>query len=147
MTGDQLIGNENGLPWEEPDEYQHFLDSIRGETVIMGRRSWELFGDDMKSAHNVVITHGSTVDDAHLAASLDTAIDIASNFSDTVYIAGGESVYTQALLEGRVDEMLLSYVKGQYEGDHYFPDFDVKKWDIVETEDKGSYTTVRYRKL
>jgi len=34
-----------------------------------------------------------------------------------------------------VDEMHISFVKEDYEGDTYFPEFDENEWKIVETEE------------
>ena len=37
MSQDRIIGKGDGLPWRVPEEYNQFLDIIRGQTVILGR--------------------------------------------------------------------------------------------------------------
>lgn len=34
------IGLGGKLPWSIPDEWQHFLDSTAGATIVLGRRTW-----------------------------------------------------------------------------------------------------------
>ena len=47
MTRDRVIGKDRALPWNIPEEYAHFLAQVRGNTVLMGRTSYEIFGPDL----------------------------------------------------------------------------------------------------
>jgi hypothetical protein len=40
--------------------------------------------------------------------------------------------------------MLLSYIKGDFEGDAFFPKFDSEDWNIAFREDRGAYEFVEY---
>ena len=48
MSQDRIIGKGDGLPWHVPEEYNQFLDIIRGQTVILGRRSYPIFGKGLR---------------------------------------------------------------------------------------------------
>lgn len=56
MSRDRVIGSGEGMPWNVPEEYQQFLSFVEDQTVIMGRRSYEIFGPDLTSAHTVVVS-------------------------------------------------------------------------------------------
>ena len=49
MSRERVIGQGEGMPWDVPAEFDQFLGFIRDQTVIMGRRSWEIFGADLTS--------------------------------------------------------------------------------------------------
>lgn len=146
MTAERVIGSGDGMPWDLPEEYAHFLETVRGHSLIMGRRTWQIFGGDVASAHNIVVTHSSWVSGAEVAGSLDAALELAAGYGDTVFIAGGGSIYTQALIDGVVDAMYLSTIKGDYDGDIYFPTWDEADWETVQREDRGSYIFTHYRR-
>lgn len=145
MTRDRVIGRGDGMPWDLPHEYRHFLELIRDDTVLMGRRSWEIFGGDLTSAHNVVVSRSaSSIDGATVADSLERALDVARSHGRTVWSAGGARLYEQTL--PLADEMALSFIDGDHEGDAYFPAFDESAWDVVERERREGYEYVRYRR-
>ena len=56
----RVIGKGDGLPWSIPGEYRHFLDTVRGATMIMGRRSYSIFGPDLSTAHNLVLSRDAS---------------------------------------------------------------------------------------
>ena len=56
MSYNRVIGSGAGMPWNVPEEYQQYLRFIKGQTVIMGRRSYEIFGDDLTSAYTIVVS-------------------------------------------------------------------------------------------
>ena len=145
MSYDRVIGSGAGMPWNIPEEYQQFLRFVDGQTVIMGRRSYEIFGDDLTSAHNIVISRSiKEVPGAVVCASVDEAIAAARSYGKTVFSAGGGSIYAQTI--SLADAMYLSYIKGDFDGDTYFPDFDEAEWDIVNREDHPAFEFVVYQR-
>src|SRR5215210_4582531 len=150
MTQDRVIGNGDGMPWDVPEEYEHFLRLIDGQTVVIGRRSWEIFGDGLTSAHNVVVSRrGASIDQgptrgAVVVPSVAEALKVAESFGRTVFSAGGASVYEQTV--PLADAMYLSYIKGSYTGDAYFPAFDEREWAVERREDHPRFEFVVYRR-
>ncbi len=56
MSRDRIIGLNNAMPWHIPEEYQHFLDTTKDQTIIIGRRSFDIFGPTLTSRHCFVVT-------------------------------------------------------------------------------------------
>jgi dihydrofolate reductase len=145
VAENRVIGKGDGMPWNLPDEYEHYRRIIADQTVLMGRRSYEIFGKDLTSRHAMVVSR--TVEKHSLGAaivcsSLEEAVDKAQSLGREVYINGGASIYEQAL--PMVDEMDLSIIKGNFEGDAYFPEFDESDWRIAERSDHGAWEFRRY---
>lgn len=146
MTENHVIGHRSGLPWHIPEEYQHYLSLIKDQTVMMGRSSFEIFGADLTSAHTLVISRSLTrLEGAEVCASLEDAIQKANTYGKTVFCAGGSSIYQQAV--PLADTMYLSFIKGGFEGDAYFPKFDESAWHIERRDNHQDFTfTVFLRK-
>ena len=145
MSKDRVIGSGEGMPWSVPAEYQQFLRFVEGQTVIMGRRSYEIFGPDLTSAHNIVISRsGVEQEGVIVCGSVEEAVERAESFAKTVFSAGGGSIYAQTLPLAK--EMYLSYIKGDFVGDAYFPEFDEGDWDVVERRDHEGFEFVHYRR-
>ncbi len=138
MSENRVIGTGDGLPWEIPDEYQHFLDSIDGQTVLYGRRSHEIFSGEMKAAQVVVLSRSTTeIDGAIVCDNFDEGLEVARGFGKTVFSCGGASVYEQSI--PHADRMFLSTIKGDFEGETYFPAFDENEWEIAKQVDHGKW--------
>ena len=142
---DRVIGSGNGMPWSVPEEYAHFLQAIDGQTVLMGRRSWEIFGADLTSAHNIVISRSTReIPGAEVAGGLDAAIARGRELGLTVFCAGGATIYALAL--PHAEAMYLSYIKGEFRGDAFFPEFNASEWTVERREDHPRFEFVVYRR-
>jgi dihydrofolate reductase len=151
MGTNHVIGSGYGMPWDVPEEYEHFLRLIEGHTIIIGRRSYEIFRKGLTSAHNVVVSRsgGDGVDGIDsggtvVVPSIEDAFRVARSFGGTFFSAGGASIYAQTI--PLADAMYLSYIKGQYTGDAYFPEFSEKEWAIEKREDHPRFEFVVYRR-
>ncbi|MEL6675861.1 MAG: dihydrofolate reductase [Bacteroidota bacterium] len=145
MSSTRVIGTQDGMPWEVPEEYQQYLGFVGGQTVIMGRRSYEIFGPDLTTTHNLVISRSLEAGPGYeVSRSLEEALESARNLGKKIFVAGGASIYAQAL--PLADQMYLSIIKGEFEGIAFFPEFERGNWEIVEQKDHPRFTFFRYRR-
>lgn len=145
IGSNRIIGNGEGLPWHIPSEYQQFLDHIKGQTVIMGRRSWEIFKKDMLPQRMVVVSSGLQTDRASVFASLKDALGYSRTFPEDIFICGGQSIYEESI--PHADYMYLSYIKGEHRGNVYFPRFDEGEWTVETRKDHAEFEFVIYRRI
>jgi dihydrofolate reductase len=146
MSADRIIGSGNGMPWDVPEEYARFLRFIDGQTVIIGRRSYEIFGEGLTSAQTIVVSRsGGTFPGADAVTSVEDALRMAESYGRTVFSAGGASIYAQTV--PLADTMYLSYIKGHFTGDAYFPAFSDLEWAVDRREDHPRFEFVVYRRI
>lgn len=143
MSESRAIGKGDGMPWNVPDEYKHFVDSVHGQTVIIGRRSYEIFGADFQ-AETFVISRTAKLKGVTVCSSIEDALQRAQLLNKTIFITGGHSIY--ALGIPLATRMLLSTIKGHHEGDVDFPHFDENDWMIAQEADRGGYILRDYRR-
>lgn len=145
MTRDRVIGKQGKLPWHLPEDMKIFKTLTTGNTVIMGRKTFESLGEPLPNRNNLVVS--TTMDnrlDLDVCGTLQHAILKAKTYGKDIFIIGGAGVYEQAL--PLADKMYLSLVKESYEGDVYFPEFDEKKWEIERREDHPDFQLIVYER-
>ena len=133
MDRNRLIGNRNRLPWHLPADLAHFKQVTMGKPVIMGRKTYESIGKPLPGRTNIVITRSADfqAEGVQIAHSLKQALEYAAG-EDEVMVIGGSSIYELALPEA--DRLYITYVDHSYQGDAWFPDFDLEPWRVVSSE-------------
>ncbi len=138
MARNRVIGRERALPWSIPEEYEQFLGLVRGQTVVLGRTSYEIFGPDLTESNLIVVSRKiNAAKGARVFPRIESALEHACSNGEQVFIAGGASIYQQTL--AMADAMYLSVIKGEFEGDTFFPDFGDDDWNLAKSEDHEEF--------
>ncbi|MFB6204203.1 MAG: dihydrofolate reductase [Candidatus Nanohaloarchaea archaeon] len=139
-----VIGEDGDIPWHYREDMQHFRETTTGNPVVMGRRTYMSIPEQYRpldNRDNIVLSETlEELDGAEVAGDLEEAWELAEGH-DQVYVAGGASVYEQALDEA--DRMVLTEIHEEYEGDSYFPEWG-EEWEEVAREDLGELSFVEY---
>ena len=148
-----VIGRDNTIPWRIPEDVAHFKALTTGHPVVMGRRTWCSLPDRFRplpDRRNVVVTRNPTWrgEGAERAGSLDEALQLIRG-EPRVFVIGGAEVYEAALPVA--DELLLTEIDADVEGDTFFPPFDRPAFGEVSREshvsaDGTPFSFVVYRR-
>ena len=146
-----VIGRDGGIPWRIPEDMQRFRSLTMGHPVVMGRRTWESLPDQFRplpGRGNVVVTRNPdwSAQGADRAGSIEEALDLVVSEAHVFVIGGGE-IYDAAL--PFADELVLTEIDADVEGDTTFPDWDRGEFEEVErhehvAEDGTPFAFVRY---
>jgi dihydrofolate reductase len=130
-----VIGRDGGLPWRLSADLKHFKKTTMGHHLIIGRRTWDEVGEPLPGRTMVVVTRSRhfAPEGVRVAHSLAEALDIASDDGEP-FIGGGAHIYRMALENDRVDRLYLTRVHAEVEGDTFFPDVDLDRWELVSEE-------------
>lgn len=132
MAADQIIGNDNAMPWHLPADFAWFRKHTLKKPIIMGRRTYQSIGRPLPQRKNIVVSQSLTRvnnDMVMLAASLEQAIALAGEVPEIMVIGGGE-IYRHAL--PLAQRLYLTHIDAEIEGDTRFPDFIPAEWQSVE---------------
>jgi dihydrofolate reductase len=133
-----VIGRDNALLWSLPEDMKHFRAVTMGASVVMGRKTWDSLPARFRplpGRQNIVLSRqaGFQAPGASVAPNLDDAAALAAQRGATrVFVIGGEQVYRAAL--PLADELLLTEIERDYDGDAHFPDFDRAEFIEVARE-------------
>lgn len=111
------IGKDNALLWRLPDDLKQFKAITTGQTVVMGRKTFESIGRPLPNRRNIVVTS----DRSFSAEGVDVWYDLESLNTETtdLYIIGGATLYEQTL--SMTDRFYVTEVDGTFEADTYYP--------------------------
>jgi dihydrofolate reductase len=148
IASNGVIGRSNGeMPWHVKEEFQHFKQTTFGSPVIMGRRTFETLGKPLKGRENIIVTRNRDFkvdfEEIKIFHSIKESISYCESKNyEKAFIIGGGEIYKQAL--SLADEMILSFMKFEVEGDVIFPEFKSDNWEKVSTEDREQFKIVKY---
>src|SRR6476661_3569668 len=92
VSDNRVIGKDNQLLWNLPNDMKFFKNTTWGMPVIMGRKTFESLGKPLPGRTNIVITRksGWQAPGTVVAASLDDALKAAENTdAKEVFVIGG----------------------------------------------------------
>ena len=136
MTADRVIGRAGTLPWHLPEDLAFFKQVTSGHPIVMGRKTFESIGRPLPKRRNIVLTRDSAWS-APGVEVIHRPQDLASlpGLEDRVFIIGGSEIYAAFL--PKLDDLLVSHVFGDYDGDTRFPEFEqwFPKSELLETHE------------
>ncbi len=146
IAENNAIGFENKLIYWLPNDLKRFKTLTTGNTIIMGRKTFESFPKGaLPNRRNVVLSRTGKPENfpgADLYPNLQEAL---ASCEGDVYIIGGASVYEQAM--HIADRLCLTYVYDTPQNaDTFFPTFNKDEWKEVfrEEHEKDEKHNQRY---
>jgi dihydrofolate reductase len=146
----RVIGNDNTLIWHLPADLKNFKRLTTGSAIIMGRKTYESIGKPLPYRRNIIITRDKNykVDNCEIVNSLEEALLICF---ENCFIIGGGEIYKQVL--PIADEIYLTLIDEDFEGDTYFPEIKEEEWFEVSKEyfepdekNKHKYSFIKYER-
>ena len=135
MDENRLIGQGNRLPWRLPADMKHFRRHTVGKPVLMGRKTFESIVKPLPERTNIILTNNRDyrAEGCIITHSIGEALEAASGCEEFMVI-GGASIYE--LFLPRADRLYLTCIHDSFEGDTYFPVFDLAHWQEVKRTDR-----------
>lgn len=143
-TQNHVIGKDNAMPWHLPVDLAWFRQNTLGKPIIMGRKTYESIGRLLPKRPNIIVSRsGILVEGAHVATSLQQALEIAGNYAkgDEIMLIGGGELFKQAM--PLAEKLYLTEIQARLEGDTFF-EFAENEWQVVseqlsEIDEKNPY--------
>jgi len=163
MTKNRVIGKNNQLPWDIPEEMADFRAFTQWKTIVMGRKTYEGLGRILPKRRNIMLTRDPSMvkigtflsifengkwrvdgwekGEIEIYTSLE---EIENNLApdEDLLVLGGSEIYKLFLNNPR-SEIRLSEIHKEYEGDTYFPEFHTL-YQEISRENKWKYDLVWY---
>ena len=132
-----VIGVKNTLPWHLPEDLKHFRALTTGHHIIMGRKTYDSLGRLLPGRTTVIVTRNRNyqVEGAVVVHSLEEAVQVCANDSET-FLIGGAELYKDGLK--LANKLYLTEIDAEYQGDAHFPEFNQAEWQLVEQESHTS---------
>ena len=134
------LGKDNELLYHIPSDLANFKRLTMNEVVVMGRNTYEsLPKKPLPNRTSIVISSdveyqpsvSNDSDSVFVADSIESAISIAETLDcNTIWVIGGASIYEQFVAKKMADEIYLTVVDDELEGDVVFPYIDENQFTL-----------------
>ena len=147
VARNRVIGRGGELVWRESADQQQFRRVTLGCPVIMGRKTWDSLPARFRplpGRRNIVVTRnaGWHGEGAERAGSLAEALRLAQDAAK-VFVIGGAELYALALPQA--DELVLTEIEAELDGDVFFPDWPRERFALAASEPHVSDSGIGYR--
>ena len=138
VSNNLVIGVDNDLPWNLKADLAHFKEYTLNKTIIMGRKTFESIGRPLpKRTNYVVSTTIESIPGAHVFNNLDDAIKCAEKnnaekINQEIVIIGGGYLFRETI--DIFNKLLITRVDCDIEGDVFYPELDLAKWNLISSE-------------
>lgn len=141
-----VIGKDGWMPWNLPEDLKCFKEKTLNHDIVMGRTTFEVMKKPLPKRHTFVVTHNENYHYEHenvtIVNDFDALLNKYQNKEETLFICGGAKIYQYAL--PYADEMWISLVDEHYEGDTFFPEYNLDDFIIESKEKKEGFTLIHY---
>lgn len=127
-----VIGRKGRLPWSLPEDLRRFRRLTMGNTVLMGRRTWDSLGHPLDGRDNWVLTRNPAFSADHVRVFHSLEEVYRAQPRGRLMAIGGAELYRQALPMASCLELTL--VHAAVEGDTHFPRIDENEWLEIKRE-------------
>ena len=139
----RVIGKNGKLPWHISEDLKRFKRLTTGHVVLMGRKTYESLGKPLPNRRNVVLT-SRPIPGIETYETLAAALEALSK-EEKIFVIGGGKVFAQLL--GQADELYLTLVDQQVEGDAFFPEYEPllkAKFRLTDREEREGFVFEDY---
>lgn len=150
MDENNLIGNNNCIPWNVPEDLKLFKEITHNSIVIMGRKTFQSIGRPLPNRINFVLTKDRNFFHENVQIfncpdiALKEALYLQTVTNKKIFIIGGKAIYEYFL--PLIDEFHFSYIKGKFFGDTFFPKINISNFYIANRVEFNSFVYVYYIK-
>lgn len=145
------IGYRGKLLERIPEDMKFFKSTTTGKVVVMGRETFESLPgkEPLKDRVNIVLSKNEsfTNDQIIICRSLAELFEELQKYpADSVFVIGGESVYTQLL--PYCSEAFVTRIEKDHIADKHFVNLDQDEtWELSSTSEMKVSNDLKYRFL
>jgi dihydrofolate reductase len=138
MDKNGLIGSDGTLPWHIPADLKYFRETTQGNTVVMGRKTFDSIGRTLPNRRNIMLSRKQVysseyVHNIEVYSRIETILQIAK--TEEVFIIGGSEIYSQFL--PYANRLYITHIDHEFDGDTYFPYYDESDFEWTSFKQVG----------
>lgn len=141
----RLIGNGTQIPWHIKEDFLHYKNTTMGHKTIMGKTTFESIGKPLPGRTTIVLDYDANYDaqGCQVCTNYMDLVNKYQNSAEVVFVCGGASIYK--LFLPYCEELIVSVIKGDYNGNVFFPKYDDQFVEYQE-EKHDQFIIKYYRK-
>lgn len=135
-----IIGNDDKIPWRVKGEQKLFKDLTMGGCMIMGRKTFETIGRPLPGRKTIIMTRNNayTSEGCECVSDIPSALTLARSKNTPIHIIGGGEIYRQALQLNIADILHITTIQAEVEGNVFFPEISEREFTLVAKKEYHS---------
>ncbi len=133
-----VIGRDGDMPWRLSTDLKRFKALSMGKPLVMGRKTFESVGSKpLPGRPHVIVSRNAVIEmpGVETATSVKEGLEQArvlarETGADALCVVGGGEIYRQTIADA--DELHVTHVETDLEGDTYFPAIEPDLFELVE---------------
>ena len=115
----RVIGKDNQLLWDLPEDLKRFKNLTLGNPVVMGRKTFQSIGKSLPGRLNIILTKNRDfkADNCLIYNNIYDMLEIYQQ--SNLFVIGGGEIYSMFL--PYADRIELTFIDKEFEGDTFFP--------------------------
>jgi len=148
-TNEGVIAEGNVLPWNYPEELEHFRSTTDGHTIVMGRKTYEALPEGVFSSRKAIIFSKNpklfSAKPGIFVKSLKEYFDIIHGLDkdEKIFMIGGGEIAHLFLKHQLISSFILTRIHRLYSGDAYLDLKYFKGWRETVLKSSSHYTILQ----
>jgi dihydrofolate reductase len=144
----RVIGRDNGMAWNLPEDSARFKKVTMGGVLITGRRTHESIGFPLPGRVTLVVTRDPSYTDerVRIVHSVAEALEALHDYPDRRWwVSGGGEIYR--LFWDHLTDLDVTEVHEEPEGDVKFPEIDPAVWRETARNSREFFDFAEYTRI
>lgn len=151
VSENEVIGKDNALLWNFPEDLRYFKKRTTGKIMILGRKTFDslekplpkrfhiVVSRSVKDSQNEMVKYVSSLNEAYTLAEKMT---LSGTWPEEVMIVGGAQIYKESLTDA--DFIYLTRIPGNYQGDAFYSLQIPKEFGLAFSQFSDEHPGLRY---
>ncbi len=130
-----LIGKDNELPWNYPEDLKYFKEKTLNKTVLMGEQTFYSILDKLGKPlpkRNIVVATLEEFSYPNVEVTNDLFSYLKAKHDEEIFVIGGKTIYELSF--PYADRLYITHIKKVHQG-NVFLDFNLEDFKLIsETE-------------
>ena len=140
------IGKDGKLPWHYSVDLKFFKQMTKGNTVVMGSKTWRSIGKPLPDRLNVVLSRGGMIDappDVMRLGTTAEVVELSKLLVKDVFIIGGAKTYEE--FADIIDQWIVTRVPLKIkDADTFMASNFLDRFEVEKTRDLGDGLTAEF---
>ena len=150
ISKNNVIGKDNKLLWNIPEDLKHFKEITLNSKIIMGRKTFESLPGILPKRQHIILTKNKNYKvnskEVKIVYDFKTIISDFYDSDEEVFVIGGGEIYN--LFINYCKKLYLTKIDSIFDGDTFFPNFDLSKFTkLEESPNYVSSSNISYKYL
>jgi dihydrofolate reductase len=128
------IGKDGKLPWHYSADLKFFKQTTSGNSIVMGRKTFDSIGKPLPNRLNIVLSRSATFEESATILSLrskEQVLALEKYLKGDVFIIGGASLYRE--FADVIERWIVTEIPETVEdADAFLPDYFLDGFESVE---------------